>query len=119
MPRKFIYILENDRYYYDPLQILIDSKEDLNNWSCSFEILRTFCTLIINFYNIKFEKSILVFYGCNEGGRNHVKYYYPHCGTEDHKIYFIYKEKKDMTEFAKQLYEKYHELIRGLTVSKI
>ena len=35
MPRKLISILENDRYYYDPIKLLIDRDEDLKKWHFS------------------------------------------------------------------------------------
>ena len=113
MPVKLISILENNRYYYDPIQLLIDRDEDFKKWH--------FYTRIDNLYKDLYDvkivfycrddnnslRSILFFYNCTKHGQEFIKKHYSCFENEEQEIYFIYRQKEDFIEMTKNLVEKY------------
>ena len=117
MPRKLISILENNKYYYDPIQLLIDRDEDLKKWH--FRNYKN--TYYEDFYDVQFVfrcrvdnnsfRSIYFFYNCTKDGQEFIKKHYS-CGEND-EIYFIYRQKEDFTEMTNFLVEKYAYLTKN------
>ena len=116
MPRKLISILENNKYYYDPIQLLIDRDEDLKKWH-----FHTQKNLYKDFYDLQIDfccrddnnsfRSINFFYNCTKDGQEFIKKHYSCCENEE--IYFIYRQKEDFTEMTNFLVEKYAYLTKN------
>ena len=114
MPKKLISILENNRYYYDPIQLLIDRDEDLKKWHLYthiYDLYKDLFDVEIIFRcrgdNNSF-RSILFFYNCTKHGQEFIKKHYGCFENEEQEIYFIYRQKEeDFTEITKNLVEKH------------